>query len=526
MLKRIFLAFLAAVLTTAPASAQSWNPGASDPGANWSVLSSKPTTGTFPADAFEPADQPLPDGVVESDWVISTGDALGIGYNVDPDITSGAEFERKIRIACEPAGAARLKDNILGYGVKRFGHPHQGYGSFDWNEISTYQTLRAAPRSNCSGGPMNASNYMEPAALKQLPNGAIVSVLADDQVNYYSQGNQSDPLDFSYVRAGTAFIMGARPTDFNDTRTRAELAAAGRAYPGGARTFAGSGGYSCSIATVGNGRTGVPVTYEPAQKSNQNGTLDTTKALFLRGPGGEDPFGGACVQNQYGFAEISNGINAPECWYAGSLTSPDGRAHFRHQSDGQCPTTLAGADFVKVPSLFVSNRFATTGFSDYGSWYFGTDRLRVSTTECPDAAAPCDGSSGGNDPATVNGVYYSRVSISACRSVGLDFCNMETMHADWTYGHKRSVFDAMQRNCLGSIVRGVASTQSANGAECGTHQMDRYNRLLYGAVPSGQRTWTKGCAALGECLISTPDRPLERYATVPDMSSGTVHIGH
>lgn len=495
-----------------------------DQGVNWTTPSSNPT-GSAPADAYEPADIALPGGVAESDWKLSIGDQQGDG-------ASGAQFvvetgrEKKLRFSCEPT-LVKIKDNILGKGVKKFGHPHMGFGLVDWDENTTFQTARASPRSTCAGGPLNGSNYMEPAFLAELASGAIVAVLPQDQINYYILGEQGEANYATWLRAGMQFLIGPNPKDMNDTKRRAQYVAGGRSYPGGVNYGSGQLGYYCvrfdgtQASVVGDARMEITP-----------GNYIAGKARYLRGPSGEDPFNGGCYGTEAEPATLAANLLAPGCWDRHNLTAPDGRSHFYYPADPYgakvCPKTTAGVDYGHVPELEVKNFYLTTGFADYGAWYLESDRMRVATTECPDATAPCDGASGGNVPGTVDGVSYSRVSISPCRSTGLDFCNGETLHADYTFGWKVSIFDTAQRECLGISVRGVAPTDGP--AECNTNLLDRYHELRYNTVPEGSmRDWIdRGCTTVSACKNSTPSNPVGRYMTIPGYEPGVVNIhgGH
>lgn len=523
-LARLFVSFLVATgLLVTPAAGQQWTIG--DQGVNWNVLSTFPTTGTLPQDAYEPADPPLPAGVVESDWRITIGDMQGTAQS-GASFVKGADREKKVRVGCEPNNA-KLKDNILGFGIPLFGHPHLGAGLVPWDENTTFQTARANPRSTCAGGPLLATNYMEPCLLIKQPNGAVLCWLYQDQINYYIMGVQSEPNKATYIRAGEQFLIGPNPKDMNDTRRRAIYAAAGFEYPGGMNYSAGQLGWYC-IAGDGTPATAVG----DARMRFPGGAYSSDKVVYLRGPNGEDPFGGTCTAVAGVPATLVGNLLAPGCNDGFNLKAPDGRSHWWYRArktdntiTGACPTTTAGDSYVLKPELEVKSLYQTTGFSQYGQAYFESDRMRISTTECPDATAPCDGVSGGNVPATVNGVFYSRVSISPCRRTGLDFCNAETLHADYTNGWKQSIFDQVQREGLGITVRGIAPVDGP--AEMNTNLIDRYTVLKTGLVDANKRQWIgQGCATLGNCYDSVPSKPNQTYRTIPGYQPGSVHIAH
>lgn len=493
--------------------AQQWTVG--DQGVNWNVLSTFPT-GSAPADAYEPAEAPLPAGVVESDWNIQGTDqysnARGTNFYVNP---SDATAEKKIRITCDAAGPPKQKDNILGFGIAKFGHPHQGFGASEWDENTTYLTLRANPKSNCTGGPMNASNYMEPALETKLANGATVSVIPQNQANYYVEGAQSEPNISTWLRRDMKFIIGANPKNFNDTARRNVYAAAGFLYPGSPDTPAGFNGWYCIPS---GSSSAITVTDTTARMKNQYGAVISTKARYLKGPNGEDPWGGGCTGTVSAPASMVNDLIAPGCWDRHNLESPDGRGHFWYEGTkgdssvvGACPTTTAGDSYGRVPRLEVKNIYETTGFADYGEWHYGSDRIDP-------AQSVTQGCS--NDPVTLG----DSCSLNPCRQVGPYFCNGSTAHADYTFGWFGPVFEQMQRECLGIPVRGIAPVDGP--AECNSSQVDRNHNLRYGPISAPLTDWTDNCTNLTSCSDASPAKPLERYRLIPGMDAGNVTIHH
>jgi hypothetical protein len=531
-MKRLFLTALFATCAT-PALAQTpgtWTVG--DQGAVWTTPSAKPT-GSAPADSSEPALVALPNSETVARWTVSTGDQLYTSRCIGSTnayyknssagsctLSGGGTIlnmgEKKIRLTCGPATAKR-KDNLLGYGIRYFGHGHQGYGAIDWDENSSYTTLRTDPKSSCVGIILNASNYMEPALEVVTTSGATMSVQAQDQAVYYVEGLQNEANTATWIRRGMAWLWGSPPSDYNDTKRRAEYAAASLSYPGTANTPAGVTGWYCIDGDGAN----VAVT------STYGVGGGTTNARFLKGPGGQDPWNGGCHSTAAGPATLVSDLLSPDCWDRTNLTAADARGHMRYASDPFgariCPKTSGGVDWGRIPQGEVKNLYRTTGFSEYGIWKFSSDHMRMATTECPDAANPCDGVSGGNVPATVGGVFYSRVSLSPCRSTGLDFCNGETLHADYTFAWHSPTFEIMERECLGLTVRGTAPTDGP--AECNAGQMDRYTALAY-SPPSGASVWTGGCTTNYECRDSIPTKPKERYAIIEGQNAGTVVLKH
>jgi hypothetical protein len=511
MIRALLLA--SAALVAAPAAAQVWTVG--NQGADWSVPSSKPT-GAAPADAFEPPVIALPDGVVESEWLVTVPDQLtndrasGLGF-VKP--TNPATGEKKLRFTCEPS-TVKIKDNIKGPGIKKFGHPHQGVGLIDWDENTNYLTARANPKSSCQGGPLVATNYMEPAFLKQMPNGATVSVLPQGQAVYYVRGTQADPNDMTWLRAGTGLIFGADPTNFNDAARRAAYQAAGYFYPGGLYTPAGMKGYTCQ-----NGA-GFAATAKPAHAYvDAQGNVSTAFVRYLKGPNGEDPFNG-CSGTVQAPAAITSTLLAPGCWDRTNLTAVGGRDHFWHEAVKKldttevkvCPKTTSGVDYGLVPDVEIKNTYYTIGFTDYGSWWLDSDRMDPALTVTPGSA---------NDPVTQG----DPASLSPCRQVGPYFCAGETLHADWFYGHHRPVFDKAQRECLGISVRGIPPVDGP--AECNFGIFSRFQQLT-NTAPAGKEIWFGGCSVFTACNNNAvPSAPItQRYKPVPGYQEGTVTLKH
>jgi len=516
-MKLLLVALLA--LIASPAAAQSWTVG--NQGVDWlHGYSSYPLypTQNAPADTYEPAEVALPADVTESDWLLSTGDMLEVLHTGDTRVLnkyvkaaagSEASFEKKIRITCQ-VSTVKQKDNILGFGVAKFGHYHLGSGAVNWDENSTYTTLRTDPDSTCTGGPLNATNYMEPIMERQLSNGAIVGVRPQSQAFYYIEGTQDQANIDTYLRRGMKFILGGNPKDFNDEARRAIYSAASLVYPGTTTTPAGFAGYYCIIA---DGSTAtVAIT-----KDRFNGV--TGYSRFLKDEDGNDPWGGNCTGTQAVPAQMVANLKAPQCWDTYNLTSPDGRGHFWYaaylpadQVPGheKCPKTAGGSDYSRVPQLTIKNIYNVLGFADYGSMYLSSDRMDPAMT----VTSGCT-----NDPVT----HGDSCSLDPCRKISANFCNGATLHADYTFGWRGpNVFEQMERECLGITVRGVAPTNGP--AECDSSQVDRYHNLVYG--PSPETKYSGGCASILACYNASPGNPLGQYMSVPGMAQTNVTIGH
>lgn len=461
-------------------------------------------TGTAPMDAYEPAEEPDV-GWTPSQWL--TAGSSG-------DYVQALGREKKFRTQCEPT-YARWVDGIIGPGIPPpFGHRHKGVGAEKWSENSSYTYLRTHLSSTCAGGPHNNTNYWKPEWLEDRGNGVVIGINEDIDTFYYITGQQGSTNLHDYMRRDTEFISGANPMNFNDTARRAVYAASGFNYPGGPDTPAGIGGWQC-FPTTGPEAGGVATVSVVADRLKlQSGLAISTSAKHLRGPTGADPWGGNCQGTIGSPAQLIFNLIAPGCIDAHNLHAPDGRGNFWYAgSKGDssvldaCPSVVVNGStqlYRKIPQLTAKHTWLVTGPADYLPRYFSSDRMRVSTTECPDATAPCDGTSGGNTPATVGGVFYSRVSKDPCRQVSVDFCNGATGHNDWIYGWRSATFEIMQRECLGIVVRGIAPTTGP--AECGTSQYDApgpQSRLIYGGA-SPNTALSGGCAFIGQCQDARP----------------------
>lgn len=471
-------------------------------------------TGSAPADAFEPAEEP------------------DVGWTPDQWLTSADSSnyvqilgrEKKFRTQCEPT-VSRWVDGILAPGVPPPStHRHKGVGAQFWSENSSYPYLRTHLSSTCAGGPHNNTNYWKPEWLEDRGNGVVIGINEQLDTFYYITGVQGTVNLHDYLRRDHEFISGANPMDFNDTARRAIYAASGFEYPGSPDTPAGQGGWQCFPTTGPNAGGAATVTVTLARQKTSSGIAISTAARYLKGPDGLDPFGGTCTGTVGNPAQLIYNLVSPGCWDRYNLHAPDGRGHmwyWARKGDNSvteaCPqvTTSTGSSlYSKIPQLTAKHTWLVTGPADYMNRWFSSDRMRVSTTECPDAASPCDGVSGGNVPATVGGVFYSRVSLDPCRKVGVDFCNGATGHNDWIYGWRSATFDTMMRECLGITVRGIAPTQGP--AECDTSQFTFPGpkaRLQYsGASPNS--ALSGGCAVINSCTNATPGNN-ELFSNLP-----------
>lgn len=482
------------LLVASPAFGQAFTHPGGDQGADWTELSTKPT-GAAPADAYEPAD-PGDIGFDEEDWiVVGVG---GPGYVEDPDA------ERKIRITCEPS-TEEHEDFILGYGVANFGHLHQGTGKAVWDSTADFDSNRANPSSTCTGGPLNATLYIEPAMLKELPNGAVATMRPQDQTFYYITGIQSVANTATWLRRDTAFILGASPSNYNDAARRAEYAAAGFEYPGSPETPAGFHGWQCYRGSDG---ALITVSRTASRMQTSSGAVDSGAARHLKAEDDSDPWGGSCTGSEAAPGELILNLSAPGCWDRHNLRAPDGRAHFWYSArtpdneiTNACPTTDEGEDYGQVPALQVKTHFRHAGFADYGEWYLASDRMNA-------ADAPADAT-----------------SLDPCREIGAWFCNGSTAHADWGYGWKSAIFDEAQRECLGITVRGVAPTDGP--AECNDSQISKTRKLLTGGA-SPDSTMSGGCTTIRSCSDAVPGNierynPLEAGAPVPGAVEHVLH---
>lgn len=424
-----------------------------------------------PADAQEPP-VAAGDNVLYNRelWVNATNQRTQIG---------AVNGDGKFRTECKFTFTKRA-DPLLFPGQYPAGHAHSFAGpSSAFVEANVhnfnYAMGRNNPASSCQGGPLNTTLYWEPSVIRTI--GGVNFVVLPDNATFYYTHPGSKAAETTRLRRDYRFIGGANPMNYNDTARRAEYAAGGLEYPGSPDTAPGFGGIQCYPTALG-GLTTATVLAAHAKKST-GGVAGTSAARYTKGPNGEDPWGGACTTGT-----IVIIVNAPDCWDGTNLSSPDGRSHVRYSTrdgkdnvpgPGQCPS-----NYVKTLA-FETKIFAThKGWAgDLEHWWMSSDRMRVATTECPDAATPCDGVSGGNVPATVNGVAYTRVSKDPCRATGVDFCNFSTAHFDWWGSWDDATIKEWQRNCGGLTIGGVVT----NYADCGSGGLADNRSLISSGTP-------------------------------------------
>ena len=478
--------------TAIPAMSQTyqdpdWTDG-SVPARVWTTSPTVPAIGAvLGADTYEPA-VASEAGHTESDWIDTTNGTVDY-------ITDGID-ERKFRIVCEP-GTAKQIDPILYVGqASPIGHRHQGSGNVNWNENSTYTTLRASPSSTCTGGPLNGVIYWEPELIAKTVKNVELGVRPQSQVFYYINGNQNQPQIRTWLRRNFGFIGGVNPANYNDTARRAEYSAGGLEYPGSPDTAAGFGGFVC---TNGAG-VSVTVSRVASRRKSSNGEAVTTSARHLKAEDGGDPWGGQCTGTTALPGAIILQLQAPDCWDGKNLRAPDGRGHVAYstRTAGNEFTGLCPSGWVHVPQLTASTRWSFKD-TEYLNWYFASDRMLS-------ADAPGDVTS--KDP---------------CRQTTGWFCNGSTGHFDWIYGWKNNIVDEWQRECLGIPVRGVVPVNGP--ASCDTSQISKFRKMKYGGA-SPNAALSGGCATIGSCSNAVPGNR-QRYNPLVAGSAAPSHVrGH
>lgn len=435
------LVCLVALACGSAAQAQAWDAGPVEP--KWSRTRWSPPIppdSPHPADAFEPASADE-DGYTRALWTGSRNARTSIG-------TSG---EAKFRTNCRPTFTKRA-DPILARGEYPALHGHTFFGPIDPHVIDNVENFdyamgRAYPGSSCQGGPLNATLYWEPSVYREI-DGLILTVMPDVATFYYTHTPSRSPQT-TRLRRNLRFIGGANPMDYNDSARRREYAAAGLLYPGSSVTPAGFGGVSCHP----DGKPAAAPLAEHALEYPRGGRMELA-ARYVKGPNGEDPWGGACTEGH-----IVVTVHAPTCWDGANLGSPNGRDHFRYSTRarnnsppaGQCPD-----NYVRVMSFQGKVQFDHRGWEqDLQHWYLSSDRMNPSDTP--------------GDPD----------SLDPCRRTGPYFCAFSTAHFDWWGAWDEETIVAWQRNCGGLTIGGVAS----NHADCGSGGVDTSVSLRYGGTP-------------------------------------------
>lgn len=347
--------------------------------------------------------------------------------------------EEKFRTVCQPAFTKKA-DPILAPGLYPAVHDHTFFGANSAYVIANvesfnYQMGRTYPGSSCQGGPLNSTLYWTPS-LKDDRYVLRFSVIPSVVNFYYQNRAPGDGADITRLRRNFRFIGGANPMDYNDTARRAEYSDAGLYYPGSPDTPAGFNGIKCY--TTGNPSVAVTVLSAHAMKQ-PDGSVDTGRARYLKGPNGEDPWDGGCTAG-----EILFETQAQDCWDGAHLGADDGRDHVAYSTraadnapgPGTCPT-----NYVKIPSFVTKEHYAHNGWTeDIQHWYLSSDRMNDAYT----AADPTS-----KDP---------------CRQTGPYYCPGSTKHFDWFGSWDNPTLETWEKNCLGMTIGGV----TGNPADCGT----------------------------------------------------------
>lgn len=494
------------LILSSPAHAQSWDSGAVTP--NWSLSTWTPPIGTdsaHPADAYEPAIAAT-DRVIynANDWLVNSGGRSNPGTMADgANASVGGSPEAKARFQCPPSMSARA-DPILVRNQQPAGHGHTfagwgGPGAKPNVKSFSYTAGRASPFSTCDGGPFNATLYWEPSMYRQI-GGVIFTVKPKNFIFYYVL-TPKEGQEATRLRRNLRFIGGANPADYNDTAKRAELTAAGLTYSSGTPTTpAGFGGFTCFAP---DGLTKRNVLSAHARTDSTGTVPNAFVAKYLKGPNGEDPWGGTCTAGvliQY--------INAPQCWDGNNLGSPNGRDHFRYAArNPNTGQTTCPLNYVKVPHFETATHFDHNGWTaDLQYWYLASDRMNPPST-------PGDSS-----------------SLDPCRQTGPYYCPGATAHFDW-WGAQDDIFmKEWQRNCIGMVIDGIDGVHADCGTggfkdapygqlkTSGTSPDTQWSPAQIGTIPAGQN--------------ASPSATGQRYFPVDpadQVQSGTLfdlHTGH
>lgn len=332
-----------------------------------------------------------------------------------------------------------------------------------------------------------------------LTSGVCATVKMDFVIFYYTTGPSANALALTRFPRDFAYIGGVDPNDYNDEARKAEIPA-GFTYRSGGQ---GNGflGWKCINTSDGIVPTAAGGTY----------------SMRLKEANGDDPWGGACIAGY----KVASDLAAPQCWDGYNLKSPNGRKHLRyrirHNNSGAsvCPD-----GWWIFPPFQAIIEYSHNGFSDYGTWYLASDRMRMATADCPDETVACDGVSGGN---------AGHTSLSPCRSTGLDYCGGETMHFDWfgawSYGTAAAP-GAMIKwmvNCTGVKITMGATTLAGNPGACNNSTISPTERMLTNGETSPDPTLSQNPVITFNTFYDDP--PSQRFSIRPG-STGDFHIEH
>jgi hypothetical protein len=245
---------------------------------------------------------PVEDGVPYGTWTQAAG--------IPPSM--GADPLGAFRFLCWPSHL-RYDDPIVNPGKDGgAAHLHQFFGNQTANAFSTYESLRSAGHSSCTGGPLNRSAYWQPAML-DIVTGQVIE---PEYVTIYYKGLPTS----NEIPRGLRMVFGyehANPTSTTNHKPN----------------------WNCRTNNVIQGVTqfntnltdaiGGPGKCPPSVL--KDGVTVSTSAAGVKFYGGNQPYSTDTL--------VDVQLTTHECWDGVNLDSPNHRSHMSKKVGGVCPST-------------------------------------------------------------------------------------------------------------------------------------------------------------------------------------------
>jgi len=419
-MKRFLLAwFILCLAVPAAAQTPNWvaNPTVGYPGNNvTSEIFTDTQGGDPPALASEPADVDEGTNYVRSQWISGT------------NISRMDQGEAKFRTNCSFAKFGTF-DPILYPGQPNAGHPHTFFGNKAVTASSDYNSLRAAPASTCSGGPLNATAYWEPSLLYEVKPGVVVPVKPNAVTFYYTRGSYTFLDRNVRFLNNFHFIGGVNPMDPTNSIRLNELPAGFDKQPTRPALYDGYSGIQCYRITDG-------VTIDPTGPGVFP-DYDQHYSRFLINPDGSDPWNGQCEGPNY---RIIFNVSAPPCWNGTTLGNSTGRDYVRYPAYktgfGSSDDTVCPDHWYWTLQFEAKTEFPAYTFAMRSKMYLSSDRMPGMPVQTPGS----------------------------------------TFHFDWWGAWDRQVLNTWLAKCGGETINGVAG----DPLTCGNSTISATQRLLVG----------------------------------------------
>lgn len=368
-MKRFFFALLTS--TAAPVAAQTFSSPpdvgtytpvaatyAAGTAANVLGDGSNAKGGTAPAFTTYPEPTNEPNDIIPAGWIVNSGISTCT-------VGEGSCNQKKYRTVIQSSHIL-CDDPLRFWGKPAESHCHEFFGNRNVNAYTTRLSLRARPNSTASGGPALSTGYWT-SVLQKVIAGKTYGMLAVLHIIYYAEDQSSgQPIvdDLQPLHKQFRFIMGVNMDDPDDTKVKAEIAAA-NAQPGtaGRYSYIGNGwkGWVCQLAGGTN---------TAATEAEVGG--DGVHSPGLKTASGGDPWGGRCVDGSKLYAELI----APSYWDGKNLSSPSGYDHVRYGvRDNLTGKEVGPVGWYKVPRLEEKTFYSTHGPSDYMTWSLSSDTM-------------------------------------------------------------------------------------------------------------------------------------------------------